>query len=103
MRQEIRERLADKIPLSTVPAKRETLQEGLGSFTVKLADVLEQPKISPVPLTDGRSWLMLSTPTGEARISIPENVTCTYRARYGKAPGFERYFMDRIRDLLNAS
>lgn len=94
MRAEIRERLAEKIT-PNVPKP-------------ELGDLLDQieghsaPVSFPVP-PDTRCWLLLTTPTGEARIQIPENVACNYRARYGKAPNFEPWLLARIRDLLNAS
>ena len=85
MRQEIRDRLAEKIPL--VPSA---------------VSVQHPIPVNPIS-TDPRCWLTLMTPTGEARIQVPENVAYNFRARYGKAPGFEKWFMDRVRDLLTAS
>lgn len=89
MRAEIRDRLAEKIPLS--PAKLE-------------GSVLTGTLQTQVPLTvDNRVYMRLRGPEGEFEMQIPENVAHNYKSRYGKAPGFNAWFAARIRDLLNAS
>lgn len=91
MRAEIRERLSEKIPLSP---SQPTLNK-------LLADVSDHAEKLAVPAPDNRCWLKLTTPKGEEVMFIPDNVTFKFRSRYGKAPGFEKWFLDRIREALN--
>ncbi len=86
MRAEIRDRLAEKVPLAVIAQPQ-------------LIPVVETPTLT----VDNRCYLKLRTPQGEFEITVPENVAYSYKARYGRAPGFPKWFLERVRDLLNAS